>query len=105
MANHDVGVVVNDLPCFAQNKLECFPVENRKPNIIVGGFKEEAILTARDVLFEGLQGHEKLNLKKKTHRQTGKSYIGELNVQDLLTLVFLCRDVSRPVVLYRYNID
>ena len=44
MADNDVCVVVNDL----QNKLESVPVENLKP-IIVGGFKEEAILIARDV--------------------------------------------------------
>ncbi len=92
MANHDVGVVVNDLLCFVQNKVECVPMEKLKP-ILVSGFKEEAIMMARDVLFEtanNLQGHEEMNVRKQVHRQTGKSSVGEMNVQDILKIFTEC---------------
>ena len=79
-------VVINDLICFVQNKLEGYPVEKLKP-IIVDGFTSEAITASRDLLFDMVNERDQrkeLNIRKKVHKQTGKTTVTQMNVSDIL---------------------
>lgn len=81
-------VVVNDLLCFVQNKLECYPAEKLK-SVIISGFSDELISVARDILFDITSKHEKrndVNVRKKGHRQTGKATVVEMNVADIMKI-------------------
>ena len=99
MEARSVDVVVNDLLCFVQNKLECYPVEKLKP-VIVGGFTNEVISAARDVLFDMVDERDKgkeMNVRsyRKGHRQTGKLTVTQMNVSDIAKVLSVAAQVCR----------
>ena len=85
MALGACDAVINDLLCFIQNGIESVPVDYLKP-LVIDGFNDSAISSARNVVFESLEsceGHEAISIRKSRHRQTGKSPIAAMEVSDI----------------------
>ena len=96
---------MTDLLCFVHNKLECVPIEKLK-SIIVAGFQEDVVVAVPGAaifdVFNGLQNREELNVTNRAHRQTGKSSIDEMNVQDILIMKLLSESTRLGTSLPKY---